>query len=124
VNIGLLNRRIQIQSQTGAGSDPCANRDDAGGLLPAAWTTIYTCWASIDIQGSQLLYSTAEFISKVTYRITIRWTSSVVFAANQRIVYTEATTGVVHIYTIEAVLNDQQGNQQITLLCYTLDGQE
>jgi SPP1 family predicted phage head-tail adaptor len=113
---GKLNRRIQIQSQT--------TTQDSFGQELQTWTTVYTAWASIDIQASQLLYSTAEFMSKVTHRITCRWTSSVVVAANQRIVYTEATTGVVHTYEIQAALNTKQRNRELILMCYELDGAE
>ncbi len=116
MNAGKLNRRIQIQTQT--------TTQDAFGQPVQEWTTAYTCWASIDVQGSQLLYSTAEFIDKVTHRITCRWTSSVIIAANQRILYTEQTTGVTHTYEIEAVMNDKQGNRQLILLCYELEAKE
>src|SRR5882757_1001077 len=97
---GKLNRRIQIQSQT-TSVDP-----RSGQPLPT-WSTLYTCWASIGVQGSQLLYSTSEFMSRVASRIEMRWTSSVIISAKQRVVSTEPTTGVVHTYVIEAVLNDQ-----------------
>ena len=113
---GKLNRRIAIQSQT--------TTQDALGQELQVWSAFYTCWASIDIQASQLLYSTAEFISKVTHRITTRWTSSVVIAANQRIVYTEPTTGVVHTYEIEAMFNTKQANRELVLMCYELNGVE
>lgn len=113
---GKLNRRVQIQSQS-------TTQDTLGQEL-RTWETVYTCWAAIDVQASQLLYNTAEFISKVTHRITMRWTSSVVIAANQRIVYTEATTGVVHTYEIQAALNTKQGNRELVLLCYELEGVE
>ena len=113
---GKLNRRITIQTQTPS--------QDAAGQELQSWTTSYCCWASIDIQASQLLYSTAEFISKVTHRITIRWTSSVIIAASQRVVYTEPTTGVVHTYEIQAVLNDRQANRELILMAYELNGVE
>jgi SPP1 family predicted phage head-tail adaptor len=113
---GKLNRRIQVQSQTTA-------QDDFG-QEQQTWTTQYTCWASIDIQASQLIYSTAEFMSKVTHRITMRWTSSTVIQPNMRIVYTEATTGVVHTYEIQALLNDKQSNRQLIAMCYELAAQE
>lgn len=113
---GKLNRRIQVQTQ--------ATTQDKFGQPQQSWTTAYTCWASIDIQASQLIYATAEFVSKVTHRIEARWTSSFVFAPNQRIVYTEATTGVVHTFNIEAVLNDKQGNRKLILMCYELGAQE
>jgi SPP1 family predicted phage head-tail adaptor len=113
---GKLNRRIQIQTQTTA--------QDNLGQPQQTWTTAYTCWAGIDIQNSQLIYSTAEFIEKVTSRITCRWTSSFTFEPNQRVLYTEATTAVVHIYEIRAVLNTQQRNRELTLMVYELDGVE
>ena len=113
---GKLNRRIQIQQQTAT--------QDSFGQEQQSWSTIYTCWASIDIQASQLLYSTAEFVSKVTHRIELRWTSSVVIQDSMRVVYVEPKTNVTHTYEIEAVLNDKQAKRQMILLCYELDGAE
>ena len=115
---GKLNRRIQIQTQS---TDQLDNFQQP---LPATWQTIYTCWANVDIQNSQLIYSTAEFISKIAYRITIRWTSSVIISAKQQIVYTEPTTGVVHTYVIQAVLNTDQANKEMVLMAYDLAGEE
>ena len=116
MDAGKLNRRITIQQQS-------TTQDSYGGQVQS-WSDFYACWAAIDIQQSQLIYATAEFISKVTYRISIRYTSSVVFAPNMRIIYTEPTTGVTHTYNIEAILNPTQGNVSLTFLCYELAGQE
>lgn len=116
---GKLNRRIQIQSQS-----TTAELDAFHQPTAASWQTVYTGWASIDIQGSQLLYSTAEFVSQTTYRITLRWTSSVIFSVQQRIVYTEPTTGIVHTYEIKSVTNTKQANRELMLLCYELNGTE
>ncbi|MBB6144720.1 SPP1 family predicted phage head-tail adaptor [Silvibacterium bohemicum] len=113
---GKLNRRIQIQQQ--------ATTQDSLGQPQQTWTTIYTCWAEIDFQRSQLLYETSAFVSKVTHRITIRWTSSVVIQPQMRIVYTEATTGVMHVYNIEALLNTNQRNRELIAICYELDAAE
>lgn len=113
---GKLNRRIEIQSQT--------TTQDASGQELQTWAEVYSCWASIDVQQSQLIYSTAEFIAKTTHRITIRWTSSVVIEPSMRIVYTEATTGVVHTYEIQTVLNTKQGNRELVLMAYELNGAE
>lgn len=116
---GKLNRRIQIQAQS-----TTSDLDAFSQPTPASWQTVYSCWANIDVQRSQLIYSTAEFISENTYRITLRWTSSVIFSAQQRVIYTEPTTGVVHTYEIKGVMNDNQANKQITLLAYEISGQE
>jgi SPP1 family predicted phage head-tail adaptor len=116
VNAGKLNRRIQIQTQT--------TTQDALGQPLQTWATVYTCWASIDIQASQLLYSTSEFMDKVTHRIEMRWTFSNVIQASQRVVYTEPTTGIVHTFEIIAPLNDKQANRKLILMCYELEAQE
>jgi SPP1 family predicted phage head-tail adaptor len=111
---GPRNRRISIQSQS-------TTQDAAGGPLQA-WTTAYKCWASIEIQNSQLIYSTAEFMAKAAYRITILWTSSVVITPNMRVVYKEPTTGVVHTYEIESLLNTKQANRELVIMAYELGG--
>jgi head-tail adaptor len=115
---GQLNRRIQIQSQSSTELDAFHQP------LPCKWDTVYECWASIDVQGSQLLYSTAEFMSRVAHRITCRWTSSVIISAKQRIVYIEPVTNIVHTYEIEAVLNKDQRNRELTLMAYELEAEE
>jgi head-tail adaptor len=85
---------------------------------------VYSCWSEIDVQRSQLIYSTAEFLSKTTHRITIRWTYSVIFEPNMRIVYTDPATNLTHAYNIEGILNTLQENFWLTFLCYELNGQE
>jgi SPP1 family predicted phage head-tail adaptor len=111
-----LNRRIAIQSQT--------TSQDSFGQEQQTWTTQYECWAEIDVQQSQLIYSTAEFVSKVTRRITIRWTKSQVFQPNMRIVFVEPFINITHTYNIEAVLNPKQANFWLTFLCYELNAVE
>lgn len=111
-----LNRRIAIQSQT--------TMQDSFGQEQQTWNTAYECWAALDIQASQLLYSTEEFVSKATHRITIRWTKSQVFAPNMRIAYVETATGITHTYNIEAILNPKQANVLLVFLCYELNASE
>jgi head-tail adaptor len=119
ISAGDLNRRISIQQQS-SGAEVDAFRQPTA----ASWTTIYQCWANIDIQGSQLVYSTAEFMSKVAHRITIRWTPSVIISAKQRVVYIEPATNITHVYEVEAVLNDKQANKQLILMAYELEAEE
>lgn len=113
---GKRNRRIQIQTQT--------TTQDAFGQPLAQWNAIYSCWASISNVTGSLIYATSGFVSKASHQIVLLWTSSVVFEANQRVVYEEAATGVVHTYEIQAVLNTDQANKEIVLLVYELDGAE
>ncbi len=113
---GKLNRRIQVQQQG-------VNQDSYGQPIQT-WYTVYTCWANIDVQRSQLIYSTAEFINKNTVRVWIRYTWSLVFSTGDRLVYTEPTTGVVHTYEIQSVLNPEQSNVWIQFLVYELEPNE
>jgi SPP1 family predicted phage head-tail adaptor len=113
---GRLNRRISIQQQ--------ASVQDAAGQPLQSWTEVYKCWANVDVQRSQLLYETAEFVGKNTLRITIRFTRAIVFNRGDRIQYTEAATNNTHTYEIQSILNPLQGNQWIVFLAYELDPQE
>jgi SPP1 family predicted phage head-tail adaptor len=113
---GSMNRRIQIQAQT--------TTQDEVGQPEQVWNTIYECWANIDVQNTQLLFSTAEFMSKATYRISLRWTSSVIIGFGNRIVYVEPTTNVQHLYEVQAVINTKQANKEMVLMAYELGGSE
>lgn len=119
VSTGKRNRRIELQAQS-----TTTELDSFQQPTPAAWTTIYKCWASISVQNSQLLYSTAEFMSKSAHRITMLWTSSVIVSAKQRIVYKEPSTAIAHTYEIESVLNTDQANREIICLAYELGASE
>jgi head-tail adaptor len=111
---GRLNRLVQIQS--------LATAQDSFGQPQQSWTTVATTWACIDIQQSQLIYATSEFVDKQTYRITTRWTASVVFKPSMRIVYTDAATNITHTYSIKSIINPLESNFWLTFLCYELNG--
>ena len=113
---GLLNRRISILARS-------TSRDAAGGLSQM-WEPVCTTWAAIDIQNSALVYETAEFVSKVTYRITMRYRTDVILDNSKRLRYIEPTTGVQHLYEIKAPLNTLAANRELVLICYELGGSE
>ena len=116
---GTLNRRIQIQSQS-----TTVELDAFQQPTAASWNTVYSCRAAINDRGSRLVSSAIAMMSNVTHAITIRYTSSVVFASKQRVLYTEPTTGVLHTYEIAAVLNTKAGNREIVLMVFELAEQE
>jgi SPP1 family predicted phage head-tail adaptor len=113
---GRFNRRIQIQQQ--------ATTPGPLGQPSSTWTTIYTCWANITEVRAQLLYQTSEFVEKVTRKITIRWTSSVVIQPNMRIVFAQTTPAVTHIYNIESIVDPSESHEQLQLFCYELNASE
>lgn len=112
MKIGALNKRIQIQQESKTTGVDAFRQPTA-----SSWTTICETWASIDIQNSQLIRNTAEFMDKVAYRITLRWTPTPI-TAKQRVVYTDSWG--THIYSIETVLNTKQANKELVLMCYAL----
>jgi SPP1 family predicted phage head-tail adaptor len=107
------NTPIAIQSQT--------TSQDAAGQELQEWTTVLCCWANVDFQRSQLIYSTAEFVGKNTYRVSIRWQYQVVIQPNMRVVYTDPFTRITHTLEIQSVLNPNRANKEILLICYSLD---
>jgi len=116
IGTGALNRRISILTQSTA--------QDAAGQPIQTWTTAYSCWANIDILHGQLIYNTGDFVSKATQIITIRFTYSQVFSVGQCITYTEATTGIVHTYEIQSILNPNQANVWLQFLAYEINPAE
>jgi SPP1 family predicted phage head-tail adaptor len=116
MDIGTLNRRVTIirRSQT---------QDAAGGPVDQ-WNDVTTVWASISIQYSSLIYETSEFVSKATYRITMRWSRSLGLKIQDRIRYTDSGTSTVHIYEIQSIVNDKMQDRELLCLCYELDGNQ
>src|SRR6185437_14727664 len=113
MQIGLLNRRVQIQQQTAT--------QDAFGQPQQTWTTMATVWASIDIQRGALLYETSEFISKVVYRITMRYSPSLILKPSMRLIYLDAISNVTHTYEIQALWDDNTAHRQISVLAYEIN---
>lgn len=113
---GKLNRRVQILART-------TTRDDAGGQSDT-WTAVAERWASIDIQYSALTYETTEFMSKATYRIILRYDKTLALTVANRIQNIDPGTNTTHVYEIESIVNPGQYNEQLMLLCYTLDDNE
>jgi SPP1 family predicted phage head-tail adaptor len=113
IDIGKLNRRVQILARTAA-------RDTAGGQSDI-WAPVAERWASIDIQYSALTYETTEFMSKATYRIVLRYDKALALSVANRIQNIDPGTNTTHVYEIESIVNPGQRNEQLLLLCYTLD---
>jgi SPP1 family predicted phage head-tail adaptor len=111
---GRLNRRISILQQS--------SKQDAFGQPVTSWKPVLTTRAAIEIQNSQLLYSTAEFMAKATYRITVRYNPYFKISAANRISYTDRTG--THSYEVISALNTNQADRQLVLMCYSLGDAE
>ena len=114
MNPGQLNREVQIQTQS-------ATRDAAGQPINS-WTTVYTCFASIDIQGGALLYEPSEFVENVLYRITVRYDPTFTILPNMRVLWTDLWKNVCHTYVVKAIWNDKSDYKQVTFLAHELNG--
>lgn len=104
---GNLRHRIQLQRKSTA--------QDSFGQPVESWTTYLTCWASVDVLHSAMLYQTAQFVAQSTYRIEIRYPHGTTIQPQDRIVCGADT------YTIQAVTNPEQRNISLVLLCYVLN---
>jgi SPP1 family predicted phage head-tail adaptor len=101
---GNLRHRIQLQRKSTA--------QDSFGQPVEQWNTYLSCWASIDVLRSAMLYQTAQFIAQSTYRIEIRYPHGFSVQPQDRIVCGN------DVYTIETVTNPEQRNISLILLAY------
>lgn len=114
MNPGALNRFIEVQTQS-------ANQDQVGQLINS-WTTVYQCFASIDIQGGALLYSPTQFIENVMYRITVRYDPAFTIVPTMRIRWVDRWKNICHVYQVKAIWNDKSDYKQVTILAHEIDG--
>ncbi len=112
---GELNRQINIQTQT--------STQDAWGQPQNTWTTVYTCFASIDIQGGALLFEPSEFAENVLYRITVRYDPSFTILPSMRVVWIDGWKNITHTYVVKAIWNDKSDFRQITFLAHEINGE-
>jgi len=107
MDIGSLRHKVQLQR-------PSITQDSVG-QPTNTWTTYYTSRAKIDILKGQLLYQTAEFINKNSYQITMRFPVGILISAADRVVFND------QVYVIQSVINVEQRNRELRLLCYVLN---
>jgi head-tail adaptor len=84
---------------------------------PSQWTTVLTCWASIDALSGKDVHATESFVELTTHRFEIR---NPRFGAgdpdqgitNQMYIWFKSRT-----FQIVAVLNPQEQNKKLILMC-------
>lgn len=103
---GKLRHRVSLQRYQYVGQDP-----DTGEEL-RQWQDARTCWASIEPLSVREMIAAQAEQSKVSARITIRYTDDV--DAAMRVVHTKR--GTKKFYNIEGVLPDNDsGLEYLTL---------
>jgi SPP1 family predicted phage head-tail adaptor len=106
---GLLRNPVLIQAQS-------MTQDAVGGPL-TAWTTVLSCFAGISTMSSREVYQTAQFVSEVTHRVTIRWPGpSVSIQGGMQVVFGS------RIFKIQNVENVQERNRVLYLMCVEING--
>jgi len=106
---GKLRHRIDIEAAT-------RTPDPATGEPVPTWNTIATIHASIEPLSGKYLEQARALVPTVTHRVMMRYTPAAVMT--NRIRYQCRT------FTINSVLNRDERNIELTLLCTELAGGE
>ena len=101
---GRLRNRITIQQR--------ATTQDSAGEPSNTWTTFATVWASVEPIRGREFFEAQKTSSSVTNRIIIRYSSTVASVAPKM----RVNFGSKY-YDIEAVLNLEERDKEIHLMC-------
>jgi len=103
---GKLNKRVQLQ-------EPAETQNSTGEEIQS-YSTYTTVWASIEpLQGRELEHA-QQISAEVSHRVKIRYNANV--AAKDRVIYGSRTL------EIEAVLNPEERNEELILMCKEIAG--
>lgn len=104
---GDLVHRIQIVQ-------PSGTLDSMGGISqdPSKWTTVRTCWASIEAWNGSETLGAGEFVSTTSHWITIRHPRGTLRISAQMVVWWNGRT-----FQIEDVLNPTEQTRLLVLVC-------
>lgn len=113
---GRLRHKVTIQEVT--------ETPDAYGEPSESWTTYAERWASIEPLAGREYFAAKQEHSEVDTRIRLRWDRALVAVTpKHRVLYTyplldgSPETTQTRIFDIEAVLNMQERNREIVLMC-------
>lgn len=101
---GRLRHRVTVQ-QLVAGSP----QQKATGEPDESWTDFISVWASVEPITGNERFLAQQHLSQVTTKINMRYRSGI--TASMRVVFGQA------IYNIHAILNWEERNRELTLLC-------
>jgi len=100
---GERRRQIQLQSP---------NPQPLGGEI--TYTTYQTVYAKIETLKADETYSDAQYLPEATHRVNTRYLPGVTIKANHRVLYGS------RVFEIKAVVNLDERNVEIDLLCLEL----
>jgi len=103
MQIGKLRHKVYLKSNTTSQNDY--------GEATDSWSTDSTVWAAIEpLRGRELLHA-QQISAEVTYKITIRYTSTV--TPDDRVVKADDS----RIFEIVSVINPEERDEYLELLC-------
>lgn len=98
---GTLNRVVEVQSR--------ATTKDGFGHQSDAWTTVFTARASIEPMSGAEMVAAGMQVGETMSTVVMRWRAGVTSA--MRLLYAG------NIYTILAVLDENEKHRKLTLTC-------
>lgn len=101
MRIGDLCHRIKLQTGT-------RTSDGAGGST-ISWADTATVWASVEPVTGREPYAANQLQGQVSHKIQIRYRSGVTHG-------TRVLFGT-RVFDVQAVLNDKEGDESLTLYC-------
>lgn len=105
---GKFNRRVVLQAPT--------DTRDAAGQVKTTYANTATAWAAVDPDRGQEFFKSAKFTNKVYSRIRLRYRTDV--RPTWRVTLTDPAG--TRTFGIEAILNVNDGRQELHLLCFNL----
>jgi SPP1 family predicted phage head-tail adaptor len=106
IEAGRLRHQVQLSSLS-------ATQDALGGEVPSG-SPYATCWAAIEPLTGQELYQAQQYVKEVSHRVSIRYLPGVNAAD---VVIWSAPGGSTRTFTINAVINPQEVDAILQLLC-------
>ena len=102
---GKLRHRVEIVQPSGV-------QDSFGGVTqdPTLWTSVLTCWASIEAQSGRDQLAANQFAAVTSHKITIRDPRSVAITNAMYVWFKKRT------FQIAAVLNPDERNKMLYLM--------
>jgi SPP1 family predicted phage head-tail adaptor len=108
LQIGKLRHRIQIVQ-------PGVTQDSAGGTTQTDATVLCTTWATIQALSGTEKFAAHEFVSQVTHSVYLRYRTDFTIDSSMNVWYNGRT------FQIEAVLNPDERNKMLQLLCIEIN---
>lgn len=106
IDPGKLKHRINIQGQS-------TEQDDFGAPIKD-WSSVLTCWASIQAASSKEVYAASGYTSSLSHKIVIRYPSVAITSA-MRVVYRD------RVYQIQAAIDPDESREELQLMCLQRD---